>query len=191
MPRPTRLVLPGIPHHVTQRGARREPTFFSDTDYARYVALLRHGCAKSGTAIWAWCLMPNHVHLLLVPNRADGLAAALGPAHRRYGWEINQREGWCGAFWQGRFGSVPLDERRLYISFRYVELNPVRAHLAGRPEDWRWSSARAHLGLAADPLCDLAPARERIDDWRAFLDEGLDAEDRAALRAAERSGRLL
>jgi len=191
MPRPARLVLPGIPHHVTQRGARREPTFFSEADYARYVALLRHGCAKAGTAIWAWCLMPNHVHLLLVPSRADGLAAALGPAHRRYGWEINQRQGWCGAFWQGRFGSVPLDEPHLYVSFRYVELNPVRARLAGRPEDWRWSSARGHLGLAADPLADLAPARERIDDWGAFLDEGLDPEDHAALRAAERSGRLL
>jgi len=185
------LVLPGIPHHVTQRGARKEPTFFSDADYARYVALLRHGCAKAGTAIWAWCLMPNHVHLLLVPSRADGLAAALGPAHRCYGWEINQRQGWCGAFWQGRFGSVPLDEPHLYVCFRYVELNPVRARLAARPEDWRWSSARGHLGVAADPLADLAPARERIDDWRAFLDEGLDPEDHAALRAAERIGRLL
>ena len=191
MPRPARQVLPGIPHHVTQRGARREPTFFSAADYLRYVALLRHGCAKTGTAIWAWCLMPNHVHLLLVPSRAEGLAAALGPAHRRYGLEINQRQGWHGAFWQGRFGSVPLDERRLYICFRYVELNPVRARLTGRPEDWRWSSARGHLGLVAEPLADLAPARERIDDWRAFLDAGLDPEDHAALRAAERTGRLL
>ena len=191
MPRPVRLVLPGIPHHVTQRGARREPTFYSDADYARYVALLRHGCARAGTAIWAWCLMPNHVHLLLVPSRADGLAAALGPAHRGYAWEINQRQGWCGAFWQGRFGSVPLDEPHLHVCFRYVELNPVRARLAARPEDWRWSSARGHLGLTADPLADLGPGRERIDDWRAFLEEGLDPEDHAALRAAERTGRLL
>ena len=191
MPRPARLVLPNIPHHVTQRGARREPTFFSDADYARYVALLRHGCAKAGTAIWAWCLMPNHVHLLLVPSHVDGLAAALGPAHRRYGWEVNQRQGWCGAFWQGRFGSVPLDEPHLYVCFRYVELNPVRARLAARPEDWRWSSARGHLGLTADLLADLGPARARIDDWRAFLEEGLDPEDHAALRAAERIGRLL
>lgn len=190
MPRPARLVLPAIPHHVTARGARREPTFFSDDDYARYLALLRHGCAKAGTSVWAWCLMPNHVHLLLVPSRPEGLAAALGPTHRRYAWELNQRQDWCGAFWQGRFGSVPLDERRLHICFRYVELNPVRARLVDRPEGWRWSSARAHLGLAADPLTDLAPARERIDDWRAFLDEGLDPDDHAALRAAERTGRF-
>ncbi|MFL6844323.1 MAG: transposase [Allosphingosinicella sp.] len=191
MSRPARLVLPGIPHHVTQRGVQRRRTFFSDADYARYVGLLRHGCAKAGTAIWAWCLMPNHVHLLLVPSRADGLAAALGQAHRRYGWEINQRQGWTGAFWEGRYRSVILDEPHLHVCFRYVELNPVRAGLVGRPEDWRWSSARGHLGLAADPLADLEPARERIDDWRAFLDAGLDPEDHAALRAAERSGRLL
>ena len=190
MARPARLVLPGIPHHVTARGARREPTFYSDDDYAYYLALLGRGCAKAGTAIWAWCLMPNHVHLLLVPSTPSGLADALGRAHRRYALEINRRQGWSGAFWQGRFGSVPLDERRLYVCFRYVELNPVRARLCGGPEGWRWSSARAHLGLAADPLTDLVPARERIDDWRAFLDEGLDPEDHAALRAAERSGRL-
>lgn len=190
MPRPARLVLPGIPHHVTARGARREPTFYSDDDYARYITLLRRGCGEAGTTVWAWCLMPNHVHLLLVPSRPDGLASALHRAHRRYALEINQRQGWCGAFWQGRFGSVPLDERHLSICFRYVELNPVRARLAVRPEDWRWSSARAHLDLGADPLTDLAPARERIDDWRAFLDDGLDPDDHAALQAAERTGRL-
>jgi putative transposase len=191
MPRPARLVLPGIPHHVTQRGSRRQATFFSDTDYARYVALLRHWCVKSGTAIWAWCLMPNHVHLILVPSRADGLGAALAPAHRRYSWEVNQREGWSGHLWQSRFASFPLDETHLYACLRYIELNPVRAGLADRPEAWRWSSARGHLGLADDPLVDPAPARERIDDWRAFLEAGLEPVAHAALRAAERSGRLI
>jgi putative transposase len=191
MPRLPRLVLPGIPHHVTQRGSRRQPTFFSDADYARYLVLLRHWCVKSGTAIWAWCLMPNHVHLILVPSREDGLGAALAPAHRRYSWEVNQREGWCGHLWQSRFASFPLDEAHLYACLRYIELNPVRARLVDRPEAWRWSSARGHLGLADDPLVDPAPARERIDDWRAFLEAGLEPVAHAALRAAERSGRLL
>lgn len=191
MPRRARLVVPGIPHHVTQRGTRRQPTFFCDADYARYLALLRHWCAKSGTAIWAWCLMPNHVHLILVPSREDGLGAALAPAHRRYSWEVNQREGWCGHLWQSRFASFPLDEAHLYACLRYVELNPVRAQLVDRPEDWRWSSARGHLGLAGDPLVDPAPARARIEDWRAFLDAGLEPTAHTALRAAERSGRLL
>jgi putative transposase len=190
MPRAARLVLPGLPHHVTQRGSRRQPTFFCEEDYARYRALLRHWCAKSGTAIWAWCLMPNHVHLILVPARADGLAAALAPLHRSHSWEVNRREGWCGHLWQSRFASVPLDEAHLYACLRYVELNPVRARLVDRPEDWPWSSARGHLGLARDPLADPAPAHDRIADWRAFLDAGLDPDAHAALKAAERSGRL-
>ena len=191
MSRPPRQVLPGIPHHVTQRGNRRQPTFFSDADYARYLSLLGHACRKSGTSVWAWCLMPNHVHLILVPSSEAGLGAVLAPTHRSYAWEVNQREGWTGHLWQARFASFPLDEAHLHACLRYVELNPVRARLVERPEDWRWSSARGHLALARDPLVDPAPARERIDDWRAFLDAGLDPVPHAALRAAERSGRLL
>jgi putative transposase len=190
MPKAARVVLSGIPHHVTQRGNRRQPTFFCEADYALYLSLLRHWCGKNGTAVWAWCLMPNHVHLILVPAQADGLRAALAPVHTRYTWEINQREGWRGHLWQGRFASVPMDEPHVHACLRYVELNPVRAGLAARPEDWRWSSARAHLGIGADGLTALAPGRERVDDWRSFLDAGLGDEDHKAIRAAERSGRL-
>jgi len=190
MPRPARQVLPGVPHHVTQRGNSRQRVFFGDDDHAFYLSLLGDNCRKSGTSVWAWCLMPNHVHLILVPSHADGLRAALAPTHTRYAIETNRRNGWCGHFWQARFGSFPMDEAHLHACLRYVELNPVRAGLAARPEGWRWSSARAHLGLAADGLTDLAPARGRIDDWRAFLDSGLDEEDRDAIRDAERTGRL-
>jgi putative transposase len=190
MPRTARLVLPEMPHHVTQRGNRKQRTFFSEADYALYLRLLRQGCERTGTRIWAWCLMPNHVHLILTPSREDGLTSTLGPVHRRYTWEINQREGWRGFLWQGRFASVPMEEAHLHVCFRYVELNPVRARLATRAEDWRWSSARAHLGLAADGVTDLAAARARIADWRAFLDLGLDDDDREAIRASERSGKL-
>lgn len=190
MPRAARLVLPGIPHHVTQRGNRRERVFFDDSDYAFYFSLLRYGCRKSGTAVWAWCLMPNHVHLILVPASEDGLRAALAPAHTRYAMEINRREGWRGHLWQDRFASFPMDEAHLHVCLAYVELNPVRARLVDRPEAWRWSSARAHLGLAGDGLTDAAAMRGRIDDWRAFLDAGLSDEDREAIRTAERTGRL-
>jgi len=191
MPRVARTVLPGIPHHVTQRGNRRQPTFFSDGDYALYLRLLRFWCARAQTEVWAWCLMPNHVHLILVPSHADGLRAALAPTHRRYTWEINQREGWRGHLWQSRFASFPMDEEHVYACLRYVELNPVRAGLVARPEDWRWSSARAHLGLGRDGVTALAAGAERIDDWRAFLAAGLDEEDHQAIRAAEMSGRLV
>ena len=191
MPRAARLVLPGIPHHVTQRGNRRQLTFFSHEDYRRYAGLMRDHCRKSGTAVWAWCLMPNHVHLILAPDHEDGLRAALAPVHRRYTWEVNRREGWQGHFWQDRFRSFPMEEGHLHACLRYVELNPVRAGLVERPEQWLWSSARAHLGIGAEDVTDMAPARERIDDWRAFLDAGLDDADRDAIRTAERTGRLI
>jgi len=134
--------------------------------------------------------MPNHVHLILVPAHADGLRAALAPAHTRYSMEINRREGWQGHLWQSRFASFPMDEGHVHACLCYVELNPVRARLAARPEDWRWSSARAHLGLAGDGLTQLAATKDRIGDWRAFLDAGLDAQDHEAIRTAERTGRL-
>jgi putative transposase len=191
MPRAARLVLPGHPHHVTQRGNRRQPTFFSDSDYGLYLGLLRYWCRKSGTSVWAWCLMPNHVHLVLVPAEVDGLRATLAPAHRLYTAAVNHREGWRGHLWQGRFASFPMDEAHLHACLRYVELNPVRAGLVERPEQWRWSSACAHLGLRDDRLTDSAAAEQRIGDWRAFLDAGLDEAEGEAIRLAERTGRLM
>jgi putative transposase len=190
MPRAPRLVVPGVPHHVTQRGNRRQATFFCDADYALYLSLLRFRCARAGTTVWAWCLMPNHVHLILVPAKEDGLRAVLAPVHTRYTAEINRREGWRGHLWQGRFASFPMDEAHVHACLRYVELNPVRAGLAARAEDWRWSSARAHLGVGGDGLTDLASGRARVEDWRAFLGQGLAASDHKAIRAAEASGRL-
>ena len=191
MARTARLVVPGIPHHVTQRGNRRQPTFFSDSDYARYLALLRHGCAEAGTRIWAWCLMPNHVHLILVPSHDDGLRAALSETHRRYTSLINSREGWSGHLWQSRFSSFPMDGRWLIACARYIELNPVRAGLTKAPEEWPWSSARAHLGLAQDGMTEVAPLLECVPDWRDLLDSGLGEEQRETIRARERSGYAL
>lgn len=188
MPRLARLVIPGIPHHVTQRGNRRQQTFFSDEDYRLYLRLLGEWSRRAGTAIWAWCLMPNHVHLILVPGCEDGLRAALSEAHRRYTRRINERQGWTGHLWQGRFGSFPMDEDHLLACTRYVELNPVRAGLVERAGHWRWSSARAHLGLRGDGITDLAAMRARVSDWPALLDTGLDEVTLGAIRSRERSG---
>lgn len=191
MPRLARLVVPGVPHHVTQRGNRRQPTFFGEGDYALYAKLLREGCARADTRIWAWCLMPNHVHLIVVPAYEDGLRAAIGEAHRRYTRFVNAREGWRGHLWQSRFASFPMDEKWLIACARYVELNPVRAGLVRRPEEWRWSSARAHLGLAIDRLTETAPLLDRVGDWRTLLDGAIEDAARDAIRAGERSGKPL
>ena len=191
MPRLPRLVVPGIPHHVTQRGNRRQTVFFSEQDYALYLRLLHHWCAKAGTRIWAWCLMPNHVHLILVPSHEDGLRAALGEAHRRYTRHVNLREDWRGHLWQSRFASFPMDEAWLIACARYVELNPVRAGLVERPEQWRWSSARTHLGLVDDGVTEKAPLLDRIEDWHALLASGLEERSRDAIRSRERTGHAL
>src|SRR5438552_17174562 len=129
-----RVVIPNIPHHVTQRGNGRARTFFSDQDYALYRGLLAASCAAAGVAVWAWCLMPNHVHLILVPSDADGLRRALAPVHRRYAGIIHARRRRSGHFWQGRFGAVAMDEAHLAAALRYVVLNPVRACLVARPQ---------------------------------------------------------
>lgn len=188
MPRIARLVIPGIPHHVTQRGNRRQPVFFSDADYQTYKTLLGEWSEKAGTKVWAWCLMPNHVHLVLVPAHADGLRAALGETHRRYTRHVNVREDWRGHLWQSRFASFALDEKWLQAAVRHVELNPVRAGLVKSPADWKWSSAKAHLDGKPDGLTDLAPMAERVPDWKSYLAGGLDDEALAGIRRGERSG---
>ena len=191
MARLARVVAAGLPHHVTQRGNRRQQVFFGDDDYATYRGLLAEGCRAAGVAIWAYCLMPNHVHLILVPSDVDGLRAALGEAHRRYTRHVNFREGWRGYLWQGRFASFPMDEPHLLACARYVELNPVRAKLVRRARDWRWSSARAHLARRDDGLVKVKPLLDLVPDWPAHLAGGLSAEDHAAIQAGERTGRPL
>ena len=132
MARLARAVFPGHPHHVTQRGNGRAPTFFCDEDYALYRDLLGEHAHAAGVGIWAWVLMPNHVHLILVPSDADGLRRTLSAVHRRYAGHIHARMKRTGHFWQGRFGCVAMDEAHLGAAVRYVTLNPVRARLVER-----------------------------------------------------------
>ena len=113
--------------------------------------------------------MDNHVHFIAVPERSDSLARAFGEAHRRYTLMINQREGWTGYLWQGRFASFPLDERHAYAAIRYVERNPVEAGLVSRAEDYPWSSARAHVKRMNDPLLVKHVTVDHIQDWAEFL----------------------
>jgi putative transposase len=191
MARLARVVAAGVAHHVTQRGNRRQPVFFSDDDYAAYLDLLAEGCRAAGVEILAYCLMPDHVHLILVPSDPGGLRAALADAHRRYSRRVNLREGWRGYLWQGRFASVPMDEPHLLAAARYVELNPVRARLVKQARQWRWSSARAHLAGKDDGVVSVRPLLDRIEDWAGFLAKGLDKADHLAIQAAERTGRPL
>jgi putative transposase len=191
MARLARVVIPGVPHHVTQRGNRRGQTFFEDADYALYRDLLGEAAAKAGAEVWAYCLMPNHVHVILTPSDEDGLRRTFADLHRRYTGAINARHRWTGHLWQGRFGSVAMDDAYLAAAARYVAMNPVRARLVERPEDWRWSSVAAHLEGKDDGVVKVHPVLERTGDFRAFLGDDEDAAAYAALRQSETTGRPL
>lgn len=191
MARLARLVVPGLPHHVTQRGNGRAQTFFSDDDYALYRDLLAASCRAAKVEVWSWVLMPNHVHLILTPSDADGLRRALAPAHRRYAGAVHARLLRTGHFWQGRFGAVAMDEAHLAAAVRYVALNPVRARLVRQAGDWRWSSVHAHLSGRADGITALSPILDRFPRFAEFIEAEPDSEMLERLRRAESIGRPL
>ena len=153
-PRPRRHSRLAAPRDAARQRTAR--TFFGDDDYALYRDLLAASCRAAEVEIWAWCLMPNHVHLILVPSDADGLRRALAPVHRRYAGVIHARRKRTGHFWQGRFGCVAMDEAHLAAALRYVSLNPVRRAS---------STARA---TGAGPVCArISRPRRRRHDARA------------------------
>jgi putative transposase len=192
MARLARAVFPGVPHHVTQRGNGRAQTFFSDDDYRLYRDLLAEQTAAAGVEVWAWVLMPKHVHLILVPSDPDGLRRALAPVHRRYAGHVHARLKRTGHFWQGRFGCVAMDEGHLAAALRYVALNPVRARLAERAADWPWSSPQVHLGRVADDgLTAREPVLSRYPQFAELIAAGEDEAMSRRLRQAETVGRPL
>ncbi|MGE0487179.1 MAG: transposase [Gammaproteobacteria bacterium] len=190
MARMARLVVPGVPHHVTQRGGRRQQVFFGDEDYAHYLRLMARFSVKAGTAVVAYCLMPNHVHLIMVPGDEEGLRAALGEAHRRYARDINQREGWRGHLWQERFYSTPMDEWHLAHAVGYVESNPMRGGLCSDACAWPWSSARARADGSQDVLLDLLPGHV-AQSWRELRAAPTDAAVDTRIARCTRTGRPL
>lgn len=191
MARLARVIAAGIPHHVTQRGNRRMATFFREQDYRDYITLMAQWCRTCSVEVWAYCLMPNHVHLIAVPDSGDSLRRGIGEAHRRYSRMINFREGWRGHLWQGRFSSFPMDEIYLLAAARYIEMNPVRAELVPDAESWPWSSVRAHLAGEDDGLVRVNPLLEIVGNWREFLGRISKGEEIKKIRRHERTGRPL
>ena len=190
MPRAARIVVPDVPHHVIQRGNRQQRIFLTQGDCRRYVEMLAEACQAHGVRCFAWCLMPNHVHLVLTPDAASGLRAVMSSVHTRYAQRINRREQLGGHLFQDRFRSYPMHDAHLMVAVRYIENNPVKAGLVGTAEDWRWSSARAHLGLAGDPLTDVGAVGRHAGNWSAYLRDGLEAaDDDGRIEAALRCGR--
>ncbi|MFC2082520.1 transposase [Candidatus Bipolaricaulota bacterium] len=190
MARIARVVVPGIAHHVVQRGVRRMDVFFSAEDREEYIHQLHEQGERFGVRYLAWCLMTNHVHLIAIPESQSGLAQGIGEAHRRYTRYINFREGWRGYLFQGRFHSCPLDGSYLLAAIRYVLRNPVRAGIVIQPWDYEWSSARWLIGMSnSDPLAAASPALDDTTDWRAFL--SMSEIEGDEIRKRTRTGRPL
>jgi putative transposase len=183
MARLSRIVVPDAPHHVTQRGNRRQALFVEPADYALYRDLLAERLRANGVVCWAYCLMPNHVHLILAPRRAESLSRAVGEAHRRYTGFFNARARVTGHLFQGRFGCVAMDEAHCLNALRYLAFNPVRAELCASPREWPWSSVGAHLAARDDELVTARPALDIAPRFADLLEPS--AEEWAALDAFE------
>lgn len=189
MPRLPRIVVPGIPHHVTQRGIRKKKVFFRELDYRIYLELAREYKEKAEVDVWAYCLMPNHIHMVVVPKRETSLSKFFGPVHCRYAVKVNAVHGWQGHLWQQRFYSTVMDETHTLTAMRYVELNPVRAGLCANPGGWQWSSIHAHLGKGSDPLVDTESTRKLVPNWGEYICGTTPANQQDALRTHTRTGR--
>jgi len=176
MPRLARTVFADIPHHITQRGNRSEDVFFSDEDYLTYLEWLHDYSQQHQLEILAYCLMTNHIHLVVVPGNENSLQQVLKPLHMRYAQRINRMKRWKGHFWQGRFFSSPLDENYMWAAIRYVERNPVRARMVMKAERYPWSSAASHCGLVNDRVLSTQAKwmklTDQVDDWSGWLAKG-------------------
>ena len=194
MARLPRVVVTGVPHHITQRGNARQVILADDADRVTYLELLRQYSQLHGLSVLGYCLMSNHVHLIAIPQTADALSQSLKNAHGRYASYWNARQSSTGHVWQGRFYACPLDESHLWAALRYVELNPARAGMVIAAELWRWSSAPAHCGVAApEPMLEMQRWRKRwtVREWGQFLGDAQSVADQSALRQSTHTGRPL
>ena len=183
MARIARVMFAGLPFHLTHRGNHKETVFFSEQDRAQYLQLLRRHAERFKMAVWAYCLMPNHVHLIAIGRCKASISRALGLTQQMHSRRVNLRRDVTGHLWANRFFSTALDEYHLWAAVRYVELNPVRAGIVKDATEYVWSSARFHGGLAEDDLLhSSSPFPGPIGDWAAWLRIGLDDATASRLR---------
>lgn len=190
MARRARIVVPGLPHHVTHRGNRKANIFLDDEDRILYLKLFRKYSAYYKVWIWAYTLMINHIHAIVVPSSREALSKTIRETHASYAAAFNRKYALTGSLWEMRFYSCAMEEPHLWAAVRYVERNPVRAGIVSRAEDYLWSSARAHVASIADPLLDqglpLVGAIANWSDWLAA--EDADSQIKA-IRQATSTGR--
>lgn len=200
MPRQPRLELPGYPHHVVQRGVNRATVYFDADCRLAYLSLLRHYAGIYRVSVHAWCLMTNHVHLLVTPEREGGLGKLMQNLNRDYAQRVNHRFERTGALWAGRYRSNIVDtDRYLFACMSYIEFNPVRAGMVAQPGDWLWSSWHANAGERSSVL--VVPRKEylalgdrpssRRQRYRAIVAQQLPESVLEALRRAATQNRAV
>lgn len=195
MPRIARVVVPEMPHHITQRGNYQQLVFLDDSDRKQYLLWIKEYSQKYGVSILAYSLMDNHMHHVAIPKEKDSLARTFNTAHMRYSQYFNKKMGTKGHLWQGRFYSCVLDEPHLISTARYVERNSVRAGIVSKPCEWRWSSALDHIAEDRDKIITLGNLFDYIhikqSSWKNFIESSDDKKIIDAIRKHTLTGRPL
>ena len=195
MPRIGRVVAVEYPHHITQRGNYRQKIFSDDGDRRKYLSFLKDECKRYNLTILAYCLMPNHVHLIAIPQKKDSMGKVFKYAHMKYSQYYNRRMRTTGHLFQGRFFSCVMDERHTIGCACYIERNPVRAKMVEKPYEWKWSSTKVHCGIAINDELGVNKLFDYIEKgqkgWREFIELPDNPDEIKQIREQTRKGRPL
>ncbi len=172
MPRIARIIVPGLAHHITQRGNNRQIIFEEGSDYLQYCCWISKYASRANLEVLAYCLMPNHVHFIVIPKDRESISTVFHVVHMRYAQYMHKKREASGHLWQGRFYSCPMNERHVYRAIRYVEKNPVRSQIVKKAWQYPWSSAKWHAGLIKTPdICLKDTELIERDRWKEYLAE--------------------
>ncbi|MCI5059776.1 MAG: transposase [Alphaproteobacteria bacterium] len=189
MARQARIVIEDTPHHIMQRGNRAEPVFFQKGDYQSYLDIVTGQLDNAKIDLLSYCLLPNQVHLLILPKDASLIARAIGEAHRRYTNLINRKQGWSGHLFQNRFFSYAMDEQHALRASRFIETLPITNGITDKPENYLWSSARSRIKIIDNPLLTNFPSFSSIPDWNNFLSRPMDTGELKTIQTHLQTGR--
>lgn len=189
MARQARITLDYTPHHITQRGNRGEPVFFEKGDFQAYLDMLKEQCERFNVKIASYCLMPNQIHLLAIPEKGEMLSRAIGETHRRYTNMINKRNDWRGHLFQDRFFSYACDEQHAIRAVRFIERLPVISRIAPKPESYLWSTAKNRIKVIPDSFIYAPPQFNSIHNWEEFLNRSMDEAEMKLIQTHLQTGR--